>query len=142
MRKKELYVRLNMEHEASDGVLNYITLEPVPELPSRGKRTLGRGYTAKYYFSSIVTRSQNMKQLLELAEKNAASESSILICGESGTGKELLAQAIHNASARKNGPFVGLNCASLQNLFWRASSSAMRRAHSTGASRGGKKGAL
>lgn len=52
VRKKDLYVRLNMEHEASDGVLNYITLEPVPELPSRGKRTLGRGYTAKYYFSS------------------------------------------------------------------------------------------
>lgn len=140
VRKKELYVRLNMEHEASDGVLNYITLEPVPELPSRGKRTLGQGYTAKYYFSSIVTRSQNMKQLLELAEKNAASESSILICGESGTGKELLAQAIHNASARKNGPFVGLNCASLPESLLESELFGYEEGAFTGASRGGKKG--
>lgn len=140
VRKKDLYVRLNMEHEASDGVLNYITLEPVPELPSRGKRTLGRGYTAKYYFSSIVTRSQNMKQLLALAEKNAASESSILICGESGTGKELLAQAIHNASARKNGPFVGLNCASLPESLLESELFGYEEGAFTGASRGGKKG--
>lgn len=140
VRKKDLYVRLNMEHEASDGVLNYITLEPVPELPSRGKRTLGRGYTAKYYFSSIVTRSQNMKQLLVLAEKNAASESSILICGESGTGKELLTQAIHNASARKNGPFVGLNCASLPESLLESELFGYEEGAFTGASRGGKKG--
>ena len=42
------------------------------------------------------------------------SSSSIIITGESGTGKELFAQSIHNASPRRDGPFVAMNCATVQ----------------------------
>lgn len=46
------------------------------------------------------------------------SEHTVIIYGESGTGKELFAQSIHNSSARKDGPFIAINCASLpENLL-------------------------
>ncbi len=63
--------------------------------------------------ASIVCSSQQMKSLLAQAKLIAASDASVLIQGESGTGKELLAQAIHQASARSNEPFVAINCAAL-----------------------------
>lgn len=48
-----------------------------------------------------------------IAELGAAHNPSILITGESGTGKELFAQSIHNASSRRNGPFVAINCGAI-----------------------------
>ena len=52
----------------------------------------------------------------------------------------MLAQAIHNASARKNGPFVGLNCASLPESLLESELFGYEEGAFTGASRGGKKG--
>ena len=54
-----------------------------------------------------------MKEILERASRVAKTNSTVLIRGESGTGKELVAQSIHNASLRKNKPFVPVNCAAL-----------------------------
>ncbi len=63
--------------------------------------------------NKIVTRSKKMANVLELVEKVAGTPSNVLITGESGTGKELIAKAIHNASPRKNNPFVAINCAAI-----------------------------
>jgi two-component system, NtrC family, response regulator GlrR len=63
--------------------------------------------------ADIVCSSQQMLSLLAQAKLIAASDASVLIQGESGTGKELLAQAIHQASARGSRPFVAINCAAL-----------------------------
>lgn len=63
--------------------------------------------------SRIIGESEQLKQLLVLAEKAANSNSNILIEGETGTGKELLAEFIHKTSPRVNKPFVVINCASL-----------------------------
>jgi two-component system, NtrC family, response regulator AtoC len=63
--------------------------------------------------SSIIGDSQELKQIIALAAKAAASDSSILIEGETGTGKELLAEFIHRNSVRHDKPFVAINCASL-----------------------------
>ncbi|BBL70231.1 sigma-54-dependent transcriptional regulator [Methylogaea oryzae] len=54
-----------------------------------------------------------MKQLFALAAKVAASDATVLIQGESGTGKEVLARYIHEASARRDKPFIAINCAAI-----------------------------
>jgi DNA-binding NtrC family response regulator len=62
----------------------------------------------------IVAESPQMKEVLRLVQRVAASDTSVLITGESGTGKELVAQAIHRLSPRRDKPFIDLNCAALQ----------------------------
>ena len=62
---------------------------------------------------NIIGNSAQLKRVLSLANKAAISDSNILIEGETGTGKELLAEYIHKHSARKDKPFVVINCASL-----------------------------
>jgi len=71
------------------------------------------GFTAMYTFESIIGASPAIGNIKELAMVVAQSDSNALILGESGTGKELLAQSIHNASSRSNGPFIAINCGSL-----------------------------
>jgi two-component system, NtrC family, response regulator GlrR len=67
---------------------------------------------------AILTRSANMESLLGQAKLIAGNDVSVLIQGESGTGKELLAFAIHQASPRKNKPFVAINCGAIpENLL-------------------------
>lgn len=62
---------------------------------------------------NIIGNSAELKRVLNLANKAAVSDSNILVEGETGTGKELLAEYIHKHSARKDKPFVVINCASL-----------------------------
>jgi two-component system response regulator HydG len=59
------------------------------------------------------TREPAFAALLELAERAARSDASVLLTGESGTGKNLLARFLHEASPRREGPFVELPCANL-----------------------------
>jgi len=61
----------------------------------------------------MVGRSAKMRDVYQIVERVAASDSTVLICGESGTGKELAARAIHKNSGRKDQAFVALNCAAL-----------------------------
>jgi DNA-binding NtrC family response regulator len=62
---------------------------------------------------TIIGNSPQLVKILTLANKAAMSDSNILIEGETGTGKELFAEFIHKHSARKDKPFVVINCASL-----------------------------
>ncbi|MFO7727936.1 MAG: sigma-54 dependent transcriptional regulator [Desulfonatronovibrio sp.] len=61
----------------------------------------------------LVGRSKPVREVLQMVSKVAPSKSTVLVTGESGTGKELVAKAIHYTSARKNGPFISVNCMSL-----------------------------
>ena len=61
----------------------------------------------------VITRSERMKSVLDLARQVAASNITVLLEGESGTGKELLARMIHEQSPRADDPFVTVNCAAL-----------------------------
>lgn len=65
---------------------------------------------SKYGFENIVGESKEIEEAIKMAQKVAPSDMSVLLQGETGTGKELFAQAIHQGSERKNGPFVALNC--------------------------------
>ena len=63
--------------------------------------------------SRIIGSSPPMLELFEMISYVAPTEATVLISGESGTGKELVAEALHENSERKNGPFVKVNCAAL-----------------------------
>ncbi len=57
-----------------------------------------------------ITKSAEMRKLVDLAHRVAQADSTLLITGESGSGKERIARLVHTASARKDGPFISLNC--------------------------------
>jgi len=64
-------------------------------------------------FDEIIGESQNMKNVLNLIDTVAKTDTTVLIRGESGTGKELIARAIHSNSARRYFPFIPVNCGGL-----------------------------
>ncbi len=69
---------------------------------------------SKFGINNIIGGSRHMKQVLDMVRKVAKSDAStVLIQGESGTGKELIARAIHMESARKDRPFMAINCAAV-----------------------------
>ncbi|MEJ2039598.1 MAG: sigma-54 dependent transcriptional regulator, partial [Desulfosarcinaceae bacterium] len=73
---------------------------------------------ARYTFGQMVAKTNAMKTVFDLANKAAQYNTTVLILGESGTGKELVARAIHQASLRKNGPLVPVNCGGIpENLL-------------------------
>src|SRR5262249_17602838 len=64
-------------------------------------------------FGAMIGRSAEMRRAFEMADRVAATDSTVLIRGESGTGKDLLAQEIHARWRRAGKPFVAVNCAAL-----------------------------
>ena len=64
-------------------------------------------------FAGVVGQSSALREVLQLVEMVAATDSTVLLLGETGTGKELIARAIHDRSRRKDRNFVKLNCAAI-----------------------------
>ncbi|HBT50396.1 MAG: NtrC family Transcriptional regulator, ATPase domain protein [Caldanaerobacter subterraneus] len=88
------------------------------EVRNKMHQTTKSNEEAYYTFDDIIGESKAIKELKYKAQKIARSNSPVFVYGETGTGKELLVQAIHNASPRKNGPFIAQNCAALpENLM-------------------------
>ncbi len=69
------------------------------------------GYTAA--FGALVGGSPRMRRIFQVLERVASTDLSVLVTGETGTGKELVARAIHDASPRRNKPFVVVDCGSI-----------------------------
>ena len=61
----------------------------------------------------ILGRSPGIRSVLEVVERVAPTDATVLVTGETGTGKELVARALHEGSDRSEGPFVAVNCAAL-----------------------------
>ena len=66
-----------------------------------------------YGFHNLVGKSPAMREIYSKIEQVADTRSTVLITGESGTGKELVARALHFNSARRERPFIAINCASI-----------------------------
>ncbi len=71
------------------------------------------GARANFTFDDLIGEDEKLNECKRVAKIAAKSSSSILIEGESGTGKELFAHSIHNASNRREGPFIAINCAAI-----------------------------
>ena len=67
----------------------------------------------KAHYHDLIGKSRGMTQIYEQIQDLARVDSTVLIEGETGTGKELVARALHQASARRSGPFIAANCAGL-----------------------------
>jgi DNA-binding NtrC family response regulator len=66
-----------------------------------------------YTFEDIISKNNKMLKIFDLIKKISDTKSTVFIQGETGTGKELVARAIHNLSARKNKPFIPVDCGAL-----------------------------
>ncbi len=77
------------------------------------RAALARERRARYRLSNFIGASTAVRAVKERARQFAAREGAVLIQGETGVGKELLAQALHLASPRANGPFVAVNMAAV-----------------------------
>src|ERR1700757_1877992 len=64
-------------------------------------------------FEHLIGDAPSLKSLLVDVERVAQTDSTVLVLGETGTGKELIARAVHNVSARRERPFIKLNCAAI-----------------------------
>lgn len=99
-----------------------------------------KGLFARFSLYDIKHNCEKMKNVIRLARQYATTNSTVLIIGESGTGKELFAQGIHNASGRKEGPFVAVNCAALPENLIESELFGYTEGAFTGANKGGRQG--
>lgn len=128
--------------EATNGfIVTFRDIEKIQEDEGRIRKQLhSKGLFAKYQFDNIIGSSVVMKKTIRIAEKYARSESNVFIHGETGTGKELFAQSIHNASSRRNNPFVAVNCAALPEALLESELFGYVEGAFTGAVKGGRAG--
>jgi two-component system response regulator HydG len=99
------------------GADDFLTKPVEPDvLSARVESLLARRPTAAVASSEthgLVGRSAAIRSVLEVVERVAPTDATVLVTGETGTGKELVARAIHGCSERRRGPFVAVNCAAL-----------------------------
>jgi transcriptional regulator with PAS, ATPase and Fis domain len=117
------------------------TLNPVKKDESLTRKKLhDKGLRARYTFNDIIDGTGVFRKTLSQAARFSQVECPVLITGESGTGKELLAQSIHNAGPRRDGPFVAVNCAALPENLLESELFGYSEGAFTGALKGGKPG--
>ncbi|SKA12599.1 Transcriptional regulator containing PAS, AAA-type ATPase, and DNA-binding Fis domains [Oceanospirillum multiglobuliferum] len=95
---------------------------------------------SRYALEDMMGQSPAIQQIKRQALRAAQLDTTLLLLGETGTGKELLAQGIHQASPRRNGPFVGINMAALPESLVEAELFGSSAGAYTGADRKGRIG--
>src|SRR6195256_1275311 len=98
---------------AVENALAYREIAELKDKLAQEKLYLEEEIRSEADFEGIVGQSSALRQVLQLVETGATSDSTVLLLGETGTGKELIAQAIHDRSRRKDRTLVRLNCAAI-----------------------------
>ena len=133
-------IPITMDGRVRGAIIILQDASKIEKLERTYRKYQSRGLVAKYTFRDIIGSSAKMRDTVAQARAFAAVDSPILIEGETGTGKELFAQSIHNASYRKSGPFVAINCAALPENLLESELMGYEEGAFTGARRGGKAG--
>ncbi len=88
------------------------------EIETENSRLSEKVSQEKTILGSLITAAPEMAKVARTIERVANTNASVVLLGASGTGKELLARGVHDASGRKDGPFVAINCAAIpENLL-------------------------
>jgi formate hydrogenlyase transcriptional activator len=98
---------------AIENALAYRQICELKDKLAQEKLYLEEEIRSEMNFENIIGNSPALKNVLELVETVAPSDSTVLLLGETGTGKELIARALHDRSRRKDRTFVKLNCAAI-----------------------------
>jgi sigma-54 dependent transcriptional regulator, acetoin dehydrogenase operon transcriptional activator AcoR len=98
------------------------------------------GASANLRFEDIYGKNPRFLTTLDQAKMVAASRSNVLLLGKSGTGKDIFAQAIHNLSDRKNGPYLAINCGAIPRDLIASELFGHEEGAFTGSRRGGNQG--
>ncbi|HLZ18469.1 MAG TPA: sigma 54-interacting transcriptional regulator, partial [Smithellaceae bacterium] len=98
------------------------------------------GAKANLKFTDIHGKNDRFKSILAEATVISRSVSNVLLLGESGTGKDIMAQAIHNGSPRRDGPYVAINCAAIPRDLIASELFGYSEGAFTGSRRGGSQG--
>ena len=99
-------------------------------------------FSARYRLDDIVGASESIERVRSLVQRYARSDATVLILGESGTGKEMVAQSLHHLSARRDFPFVALNCGAFPEALLESELFGYEEGAFTGARKGGKAGLI
>jgi DNA-binding NtrC family response regulator len=102
------------------------------ELKSARRLTLRRNQE-RFTFRNIVAKSRRMQEVFELVQPLVELDTTVLIHGETGVGKELLARSIHFSGARRDRPFVAVNCAAIPEELFESELFGARKGAFTGA---------
>ncbi|AIF53341.1 sigma-54-dependent Fis family transcriptional regulator [Pelosinus sp. UFO1] len=108
--------------------------------PTQNLENRFSGYQVTLQFGDVIGESAAIVEAIRVASLAAPTASTILLQGESGTGKEIFAQAIHNRSKQRNGPFVAMNCGVIPKDLIGSELFGYAEGAFTGAKRGGKPG--
>jgi DNA-binding NtrC family response regulator len=103
------------------------------ELKAQSRRTLRRNQE-RFTFANVVAASPGMHAVFETLRSVADLETTVLIHGETGVGKELLARSLHFSGARRDRPFVAVNCAAIPQELFESELFGSRKGAFTGAS--------
>ncbi|PQV44771.1 propionate catabolism operon regulatory protein PrpR [Paraburkholderia sp. BL21I4N1] len=99
-------------------------------------------FSARYRLDDIVGASASIERVRRLVQRYARSDATVLILGESGTGKEMVAQSMHQLSARRDFAFVAINCGAFPEALLESELFGYEEGAFTGARKGGKAGLI
>lgn len=127
-------VKSGFEKSPGGRVIRFTQIKTIEMMASKMQ------FAAKYTFDDLIGESDAFMEAILIARKASTFDSRVIITGESGTGKEMFAQAIHNNSSRKTGPFVAVDCGAIPHELFESEFFGYEKGAFTGARKDGKEG--
>ncbi|RHW39347.1 AAA family ATPase [Lysinibacillus yapensis] len=139
--KNYLVEKLNNQVSFADNIIIFHNVSELQDNEVKVRRKLhANKFFAKETFKNIIGNDTKITNIVNTALIFAKTDAEVLIEGETGTGKELFAQSIHNASSRKDNPFIAVNCGAIPDHLLESELFGYVDGAFSGAKKGGKAG--